>query len=289
VNEGLEGTVFSCEIRGSRYDNIRISMPGRHQVDNAVCALTTFDVLRHMKDGGNAARQATQAQRLDIEKPAGSASPLCAGAGADVAARLLPLRSSSDALRAGMKAARLPGRFQIVTGALMGGSDVATPGDSRRLSACLAASDRARQNSADPLVILDGAHNPAGAAALRLAVDSLLQGRKILVLIAMMRDKQADDILKEIHTFADGVIFTETSNDRGMDAASLADAWSRIGADVATESIIRRPREAYDDAVSKVRSRQYDALVVCGSLYLISDILSATLWVRIPSGDPQRR
>jgi dihydrofolate synthase/folylpolyglutamate synthase len=229
AREGLEGTVFSCEIRGSRYDDISISMPGRHQVDNAVCALAAFDVLRHINGGGMTVHET---MRLP-----------------------LPLRSSSDALRKGMKSARLPGRFQIV--------------------------------SADPLIIFDGAHNPDGAAALRAAVDSLLKGKKILVLTAMMRDKHTGGILKEIREFADGIVFTDTSNERGMDAELLADAWSdadaaksdagvaKSYADAAeTEvTVIRSRREAYGFAVAEVRPGRYDALVVCGSLYLISDLL----------------
>jgi dihydrofolate synthase/folylpolyglutamate synthase len=204
ASEGLDGTLFSCEIRGSRYDNIPISMPGRHQVDNAVCALAAFDVLRHMDR----------------------------------------LRSSSDALRKGMKAARLPGRFQIV--------------------------------ESEPLTIFDGAHNQEGAAALRRTADSLLKDKRILVLTAMMRDKRTDGILKEIHGFADGVVFTETSNERGMDAGLLADAWSAIDAGKTEITVVPSPREAYAIAAGKVRSERYDALVVCGSLYLISDLLNGT-------------
>jgi dihydrofolate synthase/folylpolyglutamate synthase len=140
-----------------------------------------------------------------------------------------------------MKAARLPGRFQVVSDA--------------------------------PLIILDGAHNLAGATALRAAVNSLLKDRRILVLTAMMRDKQTDGILKEIHGFADGIVFTGTSNERGVNAELLSGAWSAIDAGKTEATVIDCPREAYGFAAGKVRSGRYDALVVCGSLYLISDLL----------------
>ncbi|MDR1292591.1 MAG: bifunctional folylpolyglutamate synthase/dihydrofolate synthase [Clostridiales Family XIII bacterium] len=232
VSEGIEGTVFSCEIRGSRYDNIALSMPGRYQVDNAVCALAVFDVLRHMRDDGHAARPGAGSLPHEAMPPSPDAAP---------GQRLLPLRSSSDSLRAGMKAARLPGRFQVV--------------------------------SREPLVIFDGAHNPAGAAALRAAVGSLLKGKRIVALIAMMRDKRTDGILKEIREFAGGAVFTETANERGMDAGLLADAWPVAGGAEADVSVIRNPREAYDVSLEALRSGRYDALVVCGSLYLISELL----------------
>jgi dihydrofolate synthase/folylpolyglutamate synthase len=225
IREGLDGAVFSCEIGGVRYDNIEIGMAGRHQVENAVCALAAFDVLRRMK-------------RVDAD---------------------------GASLRKGMKASRLPGRFQIVSGG---------PEDPCR-----------------PLVILDGAHNPEGATALRDAVRALLPGKKVLALIAMMRDKQADVILKEIRSFADGAVFTETSNKRGMDAAALAEIWSGVDPGNAPEAVIRDMREAYTASVARTRAdarsghsppsgqgrtgrQTYDALVVCGSLYLVSDLIS---------------
>ncbi|MDR3224982.1 MAG: hypothetical protein LBT52_01650, partial [Clostridiales Family XIII bacterium] len=171
--EELGGTVFSCEIRGVHYSNIEIAMPGRHQVRNAVCALAAFDALRHAKASGEGS--------------------------------VLPVRSDSEALRNGMKAARLPGRFEIVSGDAKDteGSFV-IHGDARAHSAAedAASTDMQRSTAEDasadkkgrisPLVILDGAHNQAGVAALRAAVNTLLPDRRILVLIAMMRDKQTD-------------------------------------------------------------------------------------------------
>jgi folylpolyglutamate synthase/dihydropteroate synthase len=96
----------------------------------------------------------------------------------------------------------------------------------------------------------------------------------------MMRDKPTDDILEEIHGFADGAVFTETSNERGMDAALLAEMWQGADAGNAAEAAIRRPREAYAHSVELLREGRYDALVVCGSLYLISDLMDGA--ARLP-------
>jgi dihydrofolate synthase/folylpolyglutamate synthase len=239
LSEGLGGSVFSCEIRGTRYGDIEISMPGRHQIDNAICALAAFDVLRRMKRAP------------------------------------LPLRADAEALRRGMKAARLPGRFQVIAG----GPDASGVPDS---------TDRpdAPGVIAAPLVILDGAHNRAGAAALRAAARMLLPGKKILALTAMMCDKRTDDILKEISGFADGAVFTRTSNERSADPESLAALWRAVNADAApaadatakpVEAVIPNPQEAYRAARAMAAKGAYDALVVCGSLYLIADLMEADL------------
>ncbi|MDR1495757.1 MAG: hypothetical protein LBS67_02395 [Clostridiales Family XIII bacterium] len=218
-SESLGGSLFSCEIGGTRYGDIEISMPGRHQIRNAVCALAVFDVLRRMKD----AHLPSYVSR--------TAPPL--------------IRADAEALRRGLKAARLPGRFQIVSGG------PAEPDD--------------------PLIVLDGAHNAAGAAALRAAVSSLLPSKKNLALMAVVRDKQADVILREISGFADGAIFTKALNERAADTADLAEMWADVSA--ASAIVIDDPREAYRTARAMVSAGEYDALVVCGSLYLISDIM----------------
>lgn len=41
-----EGETFSVDIQGSRFENIRLSMIGEHQVDNGVTALTAIEILR---------------------------------------------------------------------------------------------------------------------------------------------------------------------------------------------------------------------------------------------------
>jgi dihydrofolate synthase/folylpolyglutamate synthase len=128
-----------------------------------------------------------------------------------------------------------------------------------------------------PLTVLDGAHNPSGAAALRAAVGALLEGRRVLALTAMMRDKRTDDILKERDGFADGVVFTGTSNERRADAEALAGRWRAMRGDgsMVVEDVIPDPAEAYRAARAIAVKGGYGALVVCGSLYLISDIMEA--------------
>jgi dihydrofolate synthase/folylpolyglutamate synthase len=136
---------------------------------------------------------------------------------------------------------------------------------------------------AGPVVIVDGAHNGAGAKALGEAVRALLPDRRVLALVAVMRDKRTDDILKEIRGFASGAVFTETSNSRSLRADDLADAWSRIsGAQAARGEVLATqpdPVAAYREAlrIASGEDGGYNALVVCGSLYLVSDLMDEVL------------
>lgn len=43
---GLDGEVFSVDIMGSRFENIKLSMVGEHQVSNGVAALAAIEILR---------------------------------------------------------------------------------------------------------------------------------------------------------------------------------------------------------------------------------------------------
>lgn len=40
------GCAFDCDVNGTEYGNVEISMGGEHQIDNAVCALATIEILR---------------------------------------------------------------------------------------------------------------------------------------------------------------------------------------------------------------------------------------------------
>ena len=75
------------------------------------------------------------------------------------AAAARELGADEDAIRAGLRGARWPGRFQIF----------------RR----------------DPLVILDGAHNPAGARALAASLRAYFPGRPVTFVIGVLADKDA--------------------------------------------------------------------------------------------------
>ena len=44
--EDIRGSSFTVEILDKEYRSIEISMAGRHQIDNAVCALYAIEVLR---------------------------------------------------------------------------------------------------------------------------------------------------------------------------------------------------------------------------------------------------
>jgi dihydrofolate synthase/folylpolyglutamate synthase len=128
-------------------------------------------------------------------------------------------------------------------------------------------------------VLLDGAHNPAGAAALAMALDDLrpfLRGGDtadpppITLVHASMADKDVDGIvaaLADVLALRDArIIATQVPGERAMPAAEVARRW---------RSVRRRERvqaipdvgEALDAAIAGAPG----TIVVAGSLYLVGE------------------
>lgn len=119
----------------------------------------------------------------------------------------------------------------------------------------------------DPIILLDGAHNPDGAASLTCAVKRYLSDRKKIGIVGMLADKDVDGALSGLLPLFDVIITTEPENPRKMSATELAAIASRYCPEVFSAA---SHKEAYDMAVS--RAKADDAVVVFGSLYLASDM-----------------
>ncbi len=123
-------------------------------------------------------------------------------------------------------------------------------------------------------VLLDGAHNPAGAAALAVALDDLapfLGDGPLTLVTASMADKDVDGVI----TALDGaramvgatIVCTSLGLARAMNAAELAARWrrQRPGSTVLVEP---DPVAALDRALSR-SAGETGPVVVAGSLYLV--------------------
>ena len=120
-------------------------------------------------------------------------------------------------------------------------------------------------------VLLDGAHNPAGAAALAVALDDLrpfLADGPLTLVTASMADKDVDGVIAALVTAAalDGATVVCTGLDlaRAMSATDLATHWranARAPRDIRVE---RDPLAALDGALAGP-----GPVVVAGSLYLV--------------------
>ena len=153
--------------------------------------------------------------------------------------------------RTGYAAARWPGRLEF-----LGGVWGARPVD------------------AD--VLLDGAHNPAGAAALATALDDLrdsLPATPVVLLVAAMADKDVDGVLAALRASAlvRGARIVTTSLDapRALPADDLAARWRAAGHAAPDVAAVPDPDRALETALADAAG---GLLIVAGSLYLVGAV-----------------
>jgi dihydrofolate synthase/folylpolyglutamate synthase len=125
-------------------------------------------------------------------------------------------------------------------------------------------------------VLLDGAHNPAGATALRGYLEDLQRRNHtpMALVFGAMIDKQLDEMTAEIFPIASEIILTEPRNAR---AAKGAELWSlaRKHAPLAKVEII----EMSEAAMERAMASEGKLIVVTGSLYLVGEVRA---WLKQP-------
>jgi dihydrofolate synthase/folylpolyglutamate synthase len=119
-----------------------------------------------------------------------------------------------------------------------------------------------------PRIILDGAHNPAGAEALAtfLAEHRAELGRLILV-FGVLKDKNWGSMLDCLAPLADDIILTHPPTARGADPTELRSALPGRGAAM----VAAEPAEAL--ALARSIAGTADTILVAGSLYTVAAAL----------------
>ncbi|MCI6055050.1 bifunctional folylpolyglutamate synthase/dihydrofolate synthase [Dysosmobacter sp.] len=99
-------------------------------------------------------------------------------------------RLPEEAIRRGLEQARWPGRMEVI-------------------------------RPADPVILLEGAHNPQGAAAAAETLRALFPDRKIVLLLGMLADKDVEGVLEAVVPLAEAVVTVTPPSPRALDAEAL--------------------------------------------------------------------
>jgi dihydrofolate synthase/folylpolyglutamate synthase len=117
-------------------------------------------------------------------------------------------------------------------------------------------------------ILLDGAHNPAGARALASYLDETY-GRRLPIVVGAMRDKDLAGLVAALAPVASHLVCTSASTARAASPAELAGAARAVAPDVTVFEDLS-PMDAL------VRARALgDPVVVAGSLYLVGEVRAA--------------
>ncbi|MGB7149328.1 MAG: folylpolyglutamate synthase/dihydrofolate synthase family protein [Terriglobales bacterium] len=125
-----------------------------------------------------------------------------------------------------------------------------------------------------PEYVLDVAHNPAGAWALRSTLSSsypnLGSGRELTMVFGVMRDKAMQEIAEVLFSIAGNVIVTHANNPRSATPGEIRQAAARIAVGINMD-------EAEDVASALARARQLAGanglIVVTGSIYVVGEAM----------------
>ena len=199
-SEALAAEVEEMTIAGSRFSvgdlSCHLRLAGRHQIENALTALSVILWLRGKK-----------------------------------------LISVSDAdILTGLESARNPARLELL-----------------------------RQ---EPLVLLDGAHNPNGIAALKDAVNAFLPDTPVTCVMGMLADKDVDSALALLKGVCRRVFTVPVANPRAMRADELAEKFRALGEDAAA---CDTARDGVDRALT-CAGEENGCVLICGSLYLAGEV-----------------
>jgi len=119
----------------------------------------------------------------------------------------------------------------------------------------------------EPVVLIDGAHNPNGMEALSAAIKQYLHGRKIVCIMGMLKDKDSNSSLEYLDGLIDAVITLEPDNPRKQSSEDLAEKAVKF-------FDVVYPMDNFTEAIEKALDIAGDngAVLVCGSLYLASQL-----------------
>ncbi len=118
-----------------------------------------------------------------------------------------------------------------------------------------------------PLMVLDGAHNPHGAEALRSALTRDFQYQKLHLVMGIMSDKNIRGIFQKLLPIAHTVIFTRPAYDRSADPQLLK---KLAGPYVLKHYVIPDVRAAMEHA--RQLADEDDLICITGSLYFVGEV-----------------
>lgn len=223
---------------GFAYENLILSLAGKHQQLNAALAVAALRAAKVPPLASTAL-----ASHAPADSPACRLSTSPVAKAADTSYKTPPAQTKANpqnrgipldeqAVKSGLSKAVWPGRLELIHQA--------------------------------PMIILDGAHNPQGARVLADFVKQELSGRKIICVFGILSDKCYKAPTSYIAPLCDEIIVTRPHSPRALDPEILAREARKYTPKV---TIQEDSDKAMELAINKATSN--DVVLCCGSLYLV--------------------
>ncbi len=152
------------------------------------------------------------------------------------AAEVLEILITEDVVYTGLLNARWPGRFELI--------------------------------STEPTIVVDGAHNPAGAKSLARSLEIFFEHRRKILIAGIFADKNYQEMLSVMSEVSDTIIVHRPRNARGLDAKMLAVTAQKYFRNV---TICDSLSDAVDKAIRQIHQPD-DVIVSFGSLSTVKEL-----------------
>ncbi len=239
-SQSIKKQVFDYKM----YNNIAISLPGSYQPQNAIVAIEAIEALREL---GYSKSQSIKKQVFDykmynniaISLP-GSYQPQNAIVAIEAieALRELGYSLSQEDILKGFEATVWKGRFTVLS-------------------------------EDNPVVIMDGAHNVAGAKELMKSLELYFNDKKYIYVFGVFSDKEYEEIINITAKRAEHIITVQTPNNpRALPAEDLKDAVKKVNNSCEASKNIE---DAVKKAIKMTREDKERILVIFGSLSFLGE------------------
>ena len=123
-----------------------------------------------------------------------------------------------------------------------------------------------------PTVLLDGAHNPAGAGALAGAIEEAFAFERLVGVVAVLGDKDVAGVLEQLEPVLDDLVVTTNSSPRALPAEALGEIAREVFGD-ARVSVVPRLDDAIERAVTLAEGETAvgGGVLVTGSIVTVGE------------------
>jgi len=149
------------------------------------------------------------------------------------------------------------------------------PGGVREVAARVRVPGRLELFEGRPRIVIDGAHNPAGMHALAGSLGDVFAGIRPVAVVSVLGDKDVAAMLAPLIPLCSEFVVTRSSHRRAAEPEAVAAVARRLGAACA---VVVDPHAALTRALA--RAGTDGGVVVCGSLYLLSDLRAGLVAAR---------
>lgn len=123
--------------------------------------------------------------------------------------------------------------------------------------------------SKEPLIIIDGAHNPGAVLELRKTLDLYFTNKRITFIMGVLSDKDFSKEAEIIADRAERIITITPNNSRGLDGHKLAETLVKYNHNVQVADSLKQAAEESIDTIKKNRA---DMILAFGSLSYLGEL-----------------